>query len=163
MPSSTFLSIDSALTEFVINGLPVRNLTECLQTGLKSVNADVRTNATKALVTTNLCIGVGLYAPLNLVDLLLIDEAVLNPDIGNFLPDLKPQLLATIKFLEASSKLVEALTTIHDILEQSKRSNLKLGNKAVQTLALDAVSRLAVGMGKPLSIGLLNEQLILRP
>ncbi|KNE86902.1 hypothetical protein PSTG_19729, partial [Puccinia striiformis f. sp. tritici PST-78] len=41
-----------------------------------SVNAAVRTNATKALVTTKLCIGA---------------------DISNFLQDLNPQLLTTIE------------------------------------------------------------------
>lgn len=206
--AESFLFIDSALTEFGINGVPVRNLIECLKTGLKSVNAAVRTNATKALVTTKLCIGA---------------------DISNFLQDLNPQLLATIEgefakidgerpptptrqsvdIAQAShgeaggakgkgktgtsgdpldelfprvdlDRLVsssvikacddpawkirkEALTTIQDILEQNKRLKPNLGsdmlaslklrladaNKAVQTLALDVVSRLAVGMGKP--------------
>ena len=53
------LFMDFALTAFAINGIPVRNLMECLNTGLKTVNAAVRTNATKALVTTELCIGAG--------------------------------------------------------------------------------------------------------
>ncbi|OAV98650.1 hypothetical protein, variant [Puccinia triticina 1-1 BBBD Race 1] len=74
--AESFSFIDSALIEFGINGVPVRNLIECLKTGLKSVNAAVRTNATKALVTTKLCIGA---------------------DITNFLQDLNPQLLGTIE------------------------------------------------------------------
>ncbi|PLW07076.1 hypothetical protein PCANC_25979 [Puccinia coronata f. sp. avenae] len=206
--AESFLFIESALVEFGISGVPVRNLIECLATGLKSVNAAVRTNATKALVTTKLCIGA---------------------DISNFLQDLNPQLLATIEGefakiagerpptptrqsadiaqasrAEASGgkgkgktgtsgdpldelfprvdleRLVssstikacddpawkirkEALTSIQDILEQNKRLKPNLGsdllaslklrladaNKAVQTLALDVVSRLATGMGKP--------------
>ncbi|EFP78682.1 uncharacterized protein PGTG_04638 [Puccinia graminis f. sp. tritici CRL 75-36-700-3] len=206
--AESFLFIDSALIEFGINGVPVRNLIECLKTGLKSVNAAVRTNATKALVTTKLCIGA---------------------DISNFLQDLNPQLLSSIESdfskiegerpptptrqsvdvaqasqgeasgakgkgksgasgdpldelfprvdldrLVSSSTIKacddpawktrkEALTTIQDILEQNKRLKPNLGpdltaslklrladaNKAVQTLALDVVSRLATGMGKP--------------
>ncbi|POV94602.1 hypothetical protein PSTT_16768, partial [Puccinia striiformis] len=201
--AESYLSIDSALIEFGISGVPVRNLIECLKAGLKSVNAAVRTNATKALVTAKLGIGA---------------------DISNFLQDLNPQLLTTTESEfaktdgerpptptgqsadvaqaskgEASGakgkrksgasgdpldelfprvdldKLVssgtiracddsvwktrkEALTTIQDIFEQNKRlpdlsASLKLrladANKAVQTLALDVVSRLATGMGKP--------------
>ncbi|KNE90352.1 hypothetical protein PSTG_16223 [Puccinia striiformis f. sp. tritici PST-78] len=207
--AESYLSIDSALIEFGISGVPVRNLIECLKAGLKSVNAAVRTNATKALVTAKLGIGA---------------------DISNFLQDLNPQLLTTTESEfaktdgerpptptgqsadvaqaskgEASGakgkrksgasgdpldelfprvdldKLVssgtiracddsvwktrkEALTTIQDILEQNKRLKPNLGspdlsaslklrladaNKAVQTLALDVVSRLATGMGKP--------------
>ncbi|KAH9458730.1 hypothetical protein Pst134EB_011025 [Puccinia striiformis f. sp. tritici] len=55
--AESYLSIDSALIEFGISGVPVRNLIECLKAGLKSVNAAVRTNATKALVTAKLGIG----------------------------------------------------------------------------------------------------------
>ncbi|KAH9443469.1 hypothetical protein Pst134EA_032659 [Puccinia striiformis f. sp. tritici] len=72
--AESYLSIDSALIEFGISGVPVRNLIECLKAGLKSVNAAVRTNATKALVTAKLGIGA---------------------DISNFLQDLNPQLLTT--------------------------------------------------------------------
>ncbi|KAH9456173.1 hypothetical protein Pst134EB_012376 [Puccinia striiformis f. sp. tritici] len=201
--AESYLSIDSALIEFGISGVPVRNLIECLKAGLKSVNAAVRTNATKALVTAKLGIGA---------------------DMSNFLQDLNPQLLTTTESEfaktdgerpptptgqsadvaqaskgEASGakgkrksgasgdplnelfprvdldKLVssgtiracddsvwktrkEALTTIQDIFEQNKHlpdlsASLKLrladANKAVQTLALDVVSRLATGMGKP--------------
>lgn len=205
--AESFLFIDSALVEFGIAGVPVRNLIECLKTGLKSVNAAVRTNATKALVTTKLCIGA---------------------DISNFLQDLNPQLLSTIESefgkiagerpptptrrsadlqsnvgdvngkkgkekavssgdpldelfprvdldrLVSSATIKacddpawkirkEALTTVQDILEQNKRLKPNLGpdlsaslklrladaNKAVQTLALDVISRIASGMGKP--------------
>ncbi|KAI9630500.1 hypothetical protein KEM48_013996 [Puccinia striiformis f. sp. tritici PST-130] len=187
--AESYLFIDSTLIEFGISGVPVRNLIECLKAGLKSVNAAVRTNATKALVTTKLCIGA---------------------DISNFLQDLNPQLLTTIEGEFAkidgerpptptrqSADVAQAsqgetvgprvkgnlallvihsmncshdvenskrsLTTIQDILEQNKRLKPNLGpdlsaslklrladaNKAVQTLALDVVSRLATGMGKP--------------
>ncbi|KAG0145811.1 hypothetical protein CROQUDRAFT_658187 [Cronartium quercuum f. sp. fusiforme G11] len=206
--AESFLFIEMALTDFGIAGVPVRDLIECLKTGLKSVNAAVRTNATKALVTTKLCIGA---------------------DITNFLQDLNPQLLGTIegefakiegqapptptresadvarvnvgaangakgkgkagagddaldelfprvdldKFI--SSAVIkscddsawkirkEALETIQSILEQNKRLKAGLGsdlgaslklrlgdaNKAVQSLALDIVGRIATGMGKP--------------
>ncbi|MBW0483744.1 hypothetical protein O181_023459 [Austropuccinia psidii MF-1] len=206
--AESFLFIDSALIDFGIVGVPVRDLIECLKTGLKSVNAAVRTNATKALVTTKICLGA---------------------DISTFLQDLNPQLLSTIEGefaknaaerppepirfsadishtasdvangpkgkvkglgggdplddlfprvdldrLVASSTVKacddpawkvrkEALESIQGILEQNKRlkpnlgsdllSSLKLRladvNKVVQGLALDVISRIATGMGKP--------------
>ncbi|CAH7684994.1 spindle pole body component alp14 [Phakopsora pachyrhizi] len=204
--AESFLFIEMVLSEFGITSVPVRDLIECLKTGLKSVNAAVRTNATKALVMTKICIGA---------------------DISNFLQDLNPQLLSTIEteFLKregekppvptrkcadilnagggeagnskgkgkasgdpldelfprvdlerliASSTIKacddaawktrkEALETIQGILDQNKRLKSNIGsdlmaslkmrlgdaNKVVQSLALDVISRIAVGMGKP--------------
>lgn len=51
--------VDRAIREFGIGGLAVRELIEFLKVGLKSTNAAVRTNATKALVTLKLYVGAG--------------------------------------------------------------------------------------------------------
>ncbi|KAH9818609.1 armadillo-type protein [Melampsora americana] len=84
--AESFVFIEMSLTDFGITGVPIRDLIECLKTGLKSVNAAVRTNATKALVTTKLCIGAGSFSHWNWLS-----------DITNFLQDLNPQLLGTIE------------------------------------------------------------------
>ncbi|KAI0321641.1 ARM repeat-containing protein [Amylostereum chailletii] len=68
--------IDSALMEFGIVGLSLRNLIEFLKTALKNSNAAVRTSATKAMVTVKLFAGAG---------------------IKDLLEDLNPQLLSTIQ------------------------------------------------------------------
>ncbi|KAK4696398.1 cytoskeleton-associated protein 5, partial [Phenoliferia sp. Uapishka_3] len=68
--------VDRAIREFGIGGLSVRELIEFLKVGLKSTNAAVRTNATKALVTLKLYVGA---------------------DITTFLQDLNPALLTTIE------------------------------------------------------------------
>ncbi|KAG6890724.1 hypothetical protein C0995_005097 [Termitomyces sp. Mi166 len=197
--------INTALMEFGVAGLALRNLIDFLKTGLQNSNATVRTSATKTLVT------VKLYA---------------GPSIKDFLEDLNPQLLNTITsefdkvdgtpapeptrtsadlatvssgsgsagkrqqgdplddlfprvdldgLLKGTSILAdaksdawktrkEALETLQAILDQGSNKRLKgnmgeIGqtlkarlvdqNKAVQTLALDIVSRIATGMGKP--------------
>ncbi|KAL8281038.1 hypothetical protein RQP46_006717 [Phenoliferia psychrophenolica] len=68
--------VDRAIRDFGIGGLSVRELIEFLKVGLKSTNAAVRTNATKALVTLKLYVGA---------------------DITTFLQDLNPALLTTIE------------------------------------------------------------------
>lgn len=70
------LWIEGVLREFGTTGLSIRDLIDFLQTGLKSANAPVRTNATKALVTLKLFVGA---------------------DLSTFLQDLNPQLLSTIE------------------------------------------------------------------
>jgi len=50
---------NTALTEFGIAGLVLRNLIEFLKTALQNSNAAVRTSATKALVTVKLFAGSG--------------------------------------------------------------------------------------------------------
>ncbi|KAI9566458.1 armadillo-type protein [Boletus coccyginus] len=68
--------VDTAVLEFGITGLSLRNLIEFLKTSLKNSNAAVRTSATKALVTVKLFAGAG---------------------IKDFLEDINPQLLGTIQ------------------------------------------------------------------
>ncbi|KAJ3923657.1 microtubule associated protein [Lentinula edodes] len=67
--------INSALTDFGIVGLSLRNLIDFLKTALQNSNATVRTSATKTLVTMKLFAGSG---------------------IKDLLEDLNPQLLNTI-------------------------------------------------------------------
>ncbi|KAF9246549.1 hypothetical protein BU15DRAFT_85302 [Melanogaster broomeanus] len=68
--------MDTALVEFGIAGLSLRNLIEFLKSALKNSNAAVRTSATKTLVTAKLFAGAG---------------------IKDFLEDINPQLLGTIQ------------------------------------------------------------------
>lgn len=51
--------LDTAVLEFGIAGLSLRNLIEFLKTALKNSNAAVRTGATKTLVTVKLFSGAG--------------------------------------------------------------------------------------------------------
>lgn len=51
--------IDQSLREFGVAGVSIRDMIEFLKTALKSTNALVRTNATKAVVTLRLCFGSG--------------------------------------------------------------------------------------------------------
>ncbi|KAF8136324.1 hypothetical protein EV363DRAFT_1395442 [Boletus edulis] len=195
--------VDSAVLEFGIAGLSLRNLIEFLKTALKNSNAAVRTSATKTLVTVKLFAGAG---------------------IKDFLEDINPQLLGTIQnefdkvegtptpqpsrtsadavpiglvsavgkgavdpledlfprveidgLLKGTTILAdakndawktkkEALETLQAVLDQGANKRLKptMGeiaqvlkarvadtNKAVQSLALDIVARIATGMGKP--------------
>lgn len=75
MQAENYVWIDTAVREFGIAGVPVRDLIDFIKTGLKSANAAVRTNATKSLVTTKQCIGAGTSAATpvsqNLADILL--------------------------------------------------------------------------------------------
>ncbi|GAA5910305.1 hypothetical protein JCM6882_003246 [Rhodosporidiobolus microsporus] len=74
--AESFLFVDQLLRDFgLAGGLAVRDLIEFLKVGLKHSNAQVRTNATKTLVTLRLFVG---------------------PDVTSFLSDLTPQLLSTI-------------------------------------------------------------------
>ncbi|GAA5860693.1 hypothetical protein JCM8547_005503 [Rhodosporidiobolus lusitaniae] len=74
--AESYLFVDQLLRDFgLAGGLSVRDLIEFLKVGLKHSNAQVRTNATKTLVTLRLFVG---------------------PDITSFLSDLTPQLLSTI-------------------------------------------------------------------
>jgi cytoskeleton-associated protein 5 len=52
---------NTALTEFGITGLSLRNLIEFLKTALQNSNAVVRTSATKTLVTVRLFAGSGTF------------------------------------------------------------------------------------------------------
>ncbi|POV97777.1 hypothetical protein PSTT_14859 [Puccinia striiformis] len=180
--AESYLSIDSALIEFGISGVPVRNLIECLKAGLKSVNAAVRTNATKALLLTTteseFAKTDGERPPTPTGQSADVAQASKGEASGakgkrksgasgDPLDELFPRVdldkLVSSGTIRACDDSVwktrkEALTTIQDIFEQNKRlpdlsASLKLrladANKAVQTLALDVVSRLATGMGKP--------------
>jgi cytoskeleton-associated protein 5 len=51
--------VNSVLLEFGVAGIPLRDLIEFLKTNLKSSNAAVRANATKALVSLRLFVGTG--------------------------------------------------------------------------------------------------------
>lgn len=51
--------MDTAVLEFGLAGLSLRNLIEFLKTALKNSNAAVRTSATKTLVTVRLFAGTG--------------------------------------------------------------------------------------------------------
>lgn len=51
--------IDQALKEFGSAGISIRDLIECLKTGLKSSNPTVRSSATKSIVTLKMYIGPG--------------------------------------------------------------------------------------------------------
>lgn len=88
-----YLYVESALRDFGIAGVPVRDLIEYIKTGLKSANAAVRTNATKCLVTTRLCVGAGAACFTHTA----IRSLTRRADISNFLQDLNPQLLSTIE------------------------------------------------------------------
>lgn len=68
--------LNQLLLDFGIAGVSMRPLIDFLKTNLKSSNAAVRANATKAMVTVKICVGT---------------------DISSFLDDLNPQLLATIE------------------------------------------------------------------
>ena len=212
--------VDTALTEFGITGLSLRNLIEFLKTALKNSNAAVRTSATKTLVTVKLFAGAGMCSPPPRFELHLFCTG-----IKDFLEDINPQLLGTIQsefdkvegtpapqpsrtcadvtstaptttaggkggadplddlfprveldgLLKGTTILAdakndawktkkEALETLQAILDQgtSKRLKPTMGeiaqvlkarvadtNKAVQSLALDIVARIAMGMGKP--------------
>ena len=67
--------VKQQLIDFGIAGIPLRDLIAFVKTGLQSPNAAVRKSATDVLVTIRLFVGA---------------------DIGGFLEDLNPQLLATI-------------------------------------------------------------------
>jgi len=68
--------VESAIRDFGLEGIAVRQLIEYLKTGLKSTNAAVRISATKALVTVKLYVGA---------------------DIKSLVSDLNPTLLTTIE------------------------------------------------------------------
>ena len=68
--------VETAIRDFGLDGIAVRQLIEYLKTGLKSTNAAVRTSATKALVTVKLYVGA---------------------DIKALVADLNPALLTTIE------------------------------------------------------------------
>lgn len=68
--------LNQLLLDFGIAGVSMRPLVDFLKTNLKSSNAAVRANATKAMVTVKICVGT---------------------DISSFLDDLNPQLLTTIE------------------------------------------------------------------
>ncbi|KAI0082692.1 ARM repeat-containing protein [Panus rudis PR-1116 ss-1] len=199
--------VDQALKEFGIAGLSLRSLIEFLKTALQNSNAQVRTSATKTLVT------VKLFAGPSVKDLLEgLNPQLLNTIFAEFdkvegqtapeptrtsadvasvtttasssgkgtaasldaLDDLFPRvevdsllkgttILADAKSDAWKSKK-EALETLQAILDQGSNKRLKptmgeIGqvlkarvtdsNKAVQSLALDIVARIATGMGKP--------------
>lgn len=54
--------VDTAVLEFGIVGLSLRNLIEFLKTALKNSNAAVRTSATKTIVTVKLFAGAGTFS-----------------------------------------------------------------------------------------------------
>ncbi|GAA5837023.1 hypothetical protein JCM11251_004477 [Rhodosporidiobolus azoricus] len=92
--AESFLFVDQLLRDFgLAGGLAVRDLIEFLKVGLKHSNAQVRTNATKTLVTLRLFVG---------------------PEITSFLSDLTPQLLSTIdsEFDKVSSEPAPSPTRI---------------------------------------------------
>jgi len=68
--------LNQLLLDFGIAGVAMRPLIDFLKTNLKSSNATVRANATKAMVTVKICVGT---------------------DLSSFLDDLNPQLLTTIE------------------------------------------------------------------
>ncbi|KAG9318450.1 microtubule associated protein [Chiua virens] len=196
--------VDTAILEFGIAGLPLRNLIEFLKTALKNSNAAVRTSATKTLVTVKLFAGAGIKDFLEDINPQLLgtiqgefDKVEGNPtpqpsrtsaDVASMtstsavggkgaadpLEDLFPRveidgllkgttILADAKN-DAWKTKKEALETLQAILDQGANKRLKptMGeiaqvlkarvadtNKAVQTLALDIVARIATGIGKP--------------
>ncbi|GAA6034227.1 hypothetical protein JCM8097_003793 [Rhodosporidiobolus ruineniae] len=92
--AESYLVVEQLLRDFgLAGGLAVRDLIEFLKVGLKHSNAQVRTNATKTLVTLRLFVG---------------------PDITSFLSDLTPQLLSTIdsEFDKVSSEPAPAPTRV---------------------------------------------------
>ncbi|THH12641.1 hypothetical protein EW146_g7506 [Bondarzewia mesenterica] len=199
--------IQSALTDFGIAGLSLRNLIEFLKLALKNSNAAVRTSATKTLVTVKLFAGSSIKDLLEDLNPQLLatiqsefdkvegqsapeptrtsaDLVNMAPQggaagkaasaIGDPLDDLFPRveidglLKGTTILADAKSEAwkakKEALETLQAILDQGANKRLKpqmgeIGqvlkarvtdaNKAVQMLALDIVSRIATGMGKP--------------
>jgi cytoskeleton-associated protein 5 len=231
--------INTALTEFGITGLTLRSLIDFLKNVLGNSNAQVRTSATKTLVTVKMFAGPG-KTHINEFNMISNKAA----GIKDLLEDLNPQLLATIisefdkvegnSALEPTRKSAdlinlpsastgsgkdsggsdplddlfprveldgllkgtailtdaksdawktkkESLEALQAILDQGSNKRLKPGmgefshsfnhffqnlcvlgeigqvlkmrvvdtNKAVQSLALDIVSRIATGMGKP--------------
>ncbi|KAH7930808.1 ARM repeat-containing protein [Leucogyrophana mollusca] len=198
--------VDSAILEFGIAGLSLRNLIDFLKNALKNSNAAVRTSATKTLVTVKLFAGSSIKDLLDDLNPQLLvtiqsefdkvegnpapepsrtsaDVAAMAPVAGagsskgglvDPLDDLYPRveidglLKGTTILADAKSDAwkakKEALETLQAILDQGANKRLKpamgeIGqvlksrvvdtNKAVQTLALDIVARIATGMGKP--------------
>ncbi|KAF7778753.1 hypothetical protein Agabi119p4_3098 [Agaricus bisporus var. burnettii] len=197
--------INAALTEFGIAGLTLRSLIDFLKNVLGNSNAQVRTSATKTLVTVKMFAGPGIKDLLEDLNPQLLatiisefDKAEGNPaleptrksaDLVNLttttssgkesggpdpLDDLFPRveldslLKGTTILTDAKSDAwktkKEALEALQAILDQGNNKRLKSGmgeigqvlklrvvdtNKAVQSLALDIVSRIATGMGKP--------------
>ncbi|ESK96943.1 spindle pole body [Moniliophthora roreri MCA 2997] len=196
--------VNSALTEFGIEGLSLRNLIDFLKTGLQNSNAAVRTSATKALVTVKLFAGSSITDLLEDLNPQLLNTITVEFDKvegtpapeptrvsadvasmptttskggttgGDPLDDLFPRveidslLKGTTILADAKSDAwktkKEALENLQAILDQGSNKRLKpsMGeiaqvlkarvvdaNKAVQTLALDIVARIATGMGKP--------------
>ncbi|KZT26231.1 ARM repeat-containing protein [Neolentinus lepideus HHB14362 ss-1] len=200
--------IDSALAEFGVAGLSLRNLIEFLKMALGNSNAAVRTNATKTLVTIKMFAGSGIKDLLGDLNPQLMNTIISEFDKveGNAAPvptrtqkdlasmstsgeasgksgaaagpnpldDLFPRveidglLKGTTILADAKSDAwktkKEALEILQATLDQGPNKRLKptmgeIGqvlkarvtdtNKAVQTLALDIVARIATGMGKP--------------
>lgn len=57
--ADAYLWVEQSIRDFGVAGISVRDLIEFLKVGLKSTNAAVRTNATKALVTLRIFVGAG--------------------------------------------------------------------------------------------------------
>ncbi|KAF8228198.1 microtubule associated protein [Tricholoma matsutake] len=198
---------NTALMEFGIAGLAMRNLIEFLKAALQNSNAAVRTSATKTLVTVKLFAGSGIKdfvedlnpqllntitAEFDKVDghavpepsrtsadlVSMISSASSSkaniPAMGDPLDDLFPRveidnlLKGTTILSDAKSDSwktkKEALENLQVILDQGSNKRLKgtmgeIGqvlkarvtdtNKSVQTLALDIVCRISMGMEKP--------------
>ncbi|KAF5358260.1 hypothetical protein D9756_001599 [Leucocoprinus leucothites] len=198
--------INTVLQEFGTAGLTLRSLIDFLKTALGNSNAQVRTSATKTLVTVKLFAGPvirDLIEDLNpqLLNTIIAEfdkvegtpapeptrtsadlASMAAPSNGTGKPaggtdpldDLFPRveidglLKGTSILADAKSDAwktkKEALEGLQAILDQGSNKRLKpsmgeIGqvlkarvvdtNKAVQSLALDIVSRIATGMGKP--------------
>lgn len=85
--------INTALQEFGIVGLTLRNLIDFLKTALGNSNAQVRTSATKALVTIKLFAGSSKWHPVSPLFRKLMTQSLAIKDL---IEDLNPQLLNTI-------------------------------------------------------------------
>ncbi|KAJ3560020.1 hypothetical protein NP233_g11105 [Leucocoprinus birnbaumii] len=198
--------IDTVVQEFGIAGLTLRSLIDFLKAALGNANAQVRTSATKALVTVKLFAGPVLKDLIQDLNPQLLNTITAefdkvegkpapeptrsSADLANLavtsngaaksvggadpLDDLFPRveidglLKGTTILADAKSDAwktkKEALEGLQAILDQGSNKRLKpsmgeIGqvlkarvvdtNKAVQSLALDIVCRIATGMGKP--------------
>ncbi|KAF9451059.1 microtubule associated protein [Macrolepiota fuliginosa MF-IS2] len=198
--------INTVLTEFGIAGLTLRSLIDFLKAALGNSNAQVRTSATKTLVTVKTFAGPSIKDLLEDLNSQLLNTIIsefdkvegtpapeptrTSADLANIvatssgsnaaaggadpLDDLFPRveidglLKGTTILADAKSDAwktkKEALEGLQAILDQGSNKRLKpnmgeIGqvlkarvvdtNKAVQTLALDIVCRIATGMGKP--------------